>query len=93
MEQPVRVRILDHDYLIRSEEGPDQVQRVAEFVDTSFRRVKENTSDLSETRTAILAAFHIAGEYFQAMKDREDLKKEIQTRSKALNLQIDAVSE
>ena len=92
MEQPVRVRILDHEYLIRSDEDELYVQRVAEFVDESFKKVRENTQGLSETKMAILAAFHIAGEYFQAEKDNHKLKNEIQKRAQALNKQIDSMT-
>lgn len=92
MEQPIRVRILDHDYLIRSDEDEKQVQRVAEFVNERFKEIKDNAQGLSETKTAILAAFHIASEYFQALKDRDDLAKEVQDRARALNSQIDLIA-
>ena len=91
MEQPVRVRILEHEYLVRSDEGEKQVQRVAEFVNERFKQIRDNTQDLSETKTAILAAFHIASEYFQALKDRDDLAKDVQERARAMNLQIDSI--
>jgi cell division protein ZapA len=92
LEQPVRVRILDHEYLIRSDEGEDHIQRVAEFVDNRFREIRDNVKGLSETKTAILAAFHIASEYFQAVKDREDVKTQIQNRARTLNQLIDSIS-
>jgi cell division protein ZapA len=91
LEQPVRVRILDQEYLVRSDEGENQVQRVAEFVNERFKEIRENTQGLSETKTAILAAFHIASEYFQALKDRDDLAKDVQERARAMNLQIDSI--
>ena len=92
MEQPVRVKILDQEYLIRSEEGEAQVKRVAEFVDERFREIREQTQGLSDTKTAILAAFHIASEYFQVLNDRKDLEKDFQDRVRALNLHIDSFS-
>ena len=92
MEQSVRVKILDHEYLIRSEEEEAQVRRVAEFVDERFREIRDNSQGLSETKTAILAAFHIVSEFFQALKDRDDLEKDIQDRARVLNSQIDSVS-
>ena len=92
MEQPVRVKILDQEYLIRSEEGEEQVKRVAEFVDERFREIREHSQGLSDTKTAILAAFHIASEYFQVMKDHTDLEKDVQDRVRALSLHIDTFS-
>ena len=92
MEEPVRVRILDHEYFIRSDESEEQVQRVAEFVDERFKEIRDNSKGLSETKTAILAAFHIASEYFQALKDREDREKAMQNRARELILQIDSIT-
>ncbi|SPD74874.1 conserved hypothetical protein [uncultured Desulfobacterium sp.] len=92
MEQPVRVRILDHEYLIRSDEDEEHIQKVAEFVDGKFREIRDNVKGLSETKTAILAAFHIASEYFQAIKDRDEFITQIQDRARALNKQIDSIS-
>ena len=92
MEKPVRVRILDQEYLIRSEEGEEQVKSVAQFVDRRFREIRDNAKGLSETKTAILAAFHIASEYFQVLKDRDDLIEAIQDRARAMNQQIDSIS-
>ncbi len=93
MEQPVRVRILDHEYLVRSDEGEEQVRRVAEFVNEKFYEIREHTQGLSETKTAILAAFHIASDYLQALRDRKNLVEEVQNRARALNLQIDSIIE
>jgi len=92
LEQPVRVRILDHEYLIRSDEDEKQVQLVAEFVNERFKEIKDGAQGLSETKTAILAAFHIASEYFQVLKDRDDLTEKVQDRARALNLRIDSIT-
>ncbi len=92
MEQPVRVRILDHEYLIRSDEGEEKIQRVAEFVDERFKEIRDNSQGLSETKTAILAAFHIASEYFQVLEDRDDQEKDVQNRARELISQIDSIT-
>ncbi len=92
MEQPVKVRILDDEYLIRSEEEEKKVQKIAEFVDETFKEVRKNYQGLTEKKTAILAAFHIANEYFQAVKDREELETELQNKARVLNMQIDQIT-
>lgn len=91
MKAPVRVRILDQDYLVRSDGDEEEVRRIAQFVDDTFREIKESAEGLSERKTATLAAFHIASEYFQALRQREELVKEVQRRARHLNSQIDAV--
>jgi len=91
LEKPIRVKILDHDYLIRTDGEEAEVQKIAQFVNNRFREIKDSTEALSERKTAILAAFDIASEYFQLLKDRDHLIKDIQKRAQALNYQIDSI--
>ena len=93
MEQPIRVRILDNEYLVRSDEDEELVHKIAQFVDQKFREVSDGALGLSENKTAILAAFHIASEYFQLLKERGDLLDDLQNRARAMNCQIDSVME
>ena len=92
MQRPVRVKILDREYLIKSNEEDEYVQNIAKFVNDKFRTITENTEGLSERRTAILAAFDIASDYFQLLKEHDDLTKDIQQRARSLNFQIDSVT-
>ena len=92
MERPVRVKILDREYLIKSDEEDEYVQSIAKFVDDKFRAIRENTEGLSEGRMAILAAFDIASDYFQLLKEHDDFAKDIQQRARSLNFQIDSVT-
>ena len=68
MKEPVKVKILDTEYLIRSDESREEVQRIAAFVNEKFQEISESRVGLSEKMTAILAAFHIASDYFQLAK-------------------------
>lgn len=92
MEKPIKVKIFDHEYLIKSDEDEAQVQNIAKFLNDRFREIREDTKDLSEGKTAILAAFHIASDYFQVLKERDDLVRDIQNRARSLNYQIDSIS-
>lgn len=92
MEQPIKVKILDQEYLIKTNEDEEHVQRVAQFVNEKFREIKDNTEGLSEKKTAILAAFDVASEYFQLLKERNDVVMDFQRRARALNYQIDSVT-
>ena len=92
MKKPIRVRILDHEYLIKGDEDEVQVERIARFVNEKFKEVRESTEGLSERKTAILVAFDIASDYLQIMKERDSLLEEVQHRAKMLNDQIDLVT-
>ena len=88
--QPVKVRILDHEYLVKSQEDDEEVYRIAEYVTEKLREIKDNTEGLSERKTDILAALHIASEYFQLMKERDDLVDKLRQRTEALIYNIDS---
>lgn len=92
MEKPIKVKIFNHEYLIKSDEDEEQVQNIAKFLNDRFREIREDTKDLSEGKTAILASFHIASDYFQVLKERDDLVRDIQNRARSLNYQIDSIS-
>jgi cell division protein ZapA len=90
LEKLIRIKILEHEYVIKSDESPEQVERIAQFVNQKFNEIQSNALGLSEKKTAILAAFHIASEYFQLMKEREELVSRLQTRAKALVRHIES---
>ncbi len=91
MEKVVRVRILENEYLIKSDVDIEEVERIARFVDDKLREIQSNINGLSDKNTAILAAFDIANEYFQLQKDGSDRLRKLQERVEALNCQIDSV--
>jgi cell division protein ZapA len=88
--EPIRVRIRNHDYFIRSDEDGDQVLKIAEYVNHKLREVEQDTEGLSEKKTAILAALNIASDYFQVVKERDELLAKIRERTQALILNIDS---
>ncbi len=92
MEKPIKVRILDQEYLIKSKENEEQVERVTQFVNERFREIKESVTGFSEKKTAILTAFDIASELFQLLEERNDVVMDIQRRARSLNYQIDSVT-
>ncbi len=91
MRESVKVRILDHEYYVRSEDDEEEIYRIAEYVSEKLREIQENTEGLSEKKTAILAALNIASEYFQLLKERNDLAAKLGQRTEALIHHIDSV--
>jgi len=92
LEKPIKVRIFDQEYLVRSEEDEEWVQRIAKHVNNKFREIINNVEGLSEKKIAILVAFNIASDYFQLLKDRDERATDIERRVKALNYQIDLIT-
>ena len=89
--QPVKVRILDHDYLIKSDGDEEQLHRIAEYVNEKLKEVQDNTAGLSVKKAAILAALKIASDYFQLLKEQDDLLARIRQRTESLIDNIDSV--
>ncbi len=92
MEKPVRIRILDHEYLLRSDEDESFVQKIAQFVNHKLDEIRSSAENLTESKAAILAAFYIASEYFQLRKERDEVAKNFDERVRSLNFQIDSVT-
>jgi cell division protein ZapA len=89
--EPVKVRIRNAEYLVQSEDNEEQVQKIADYVNDKLKEIEEGAEGLSEKRTAILAALDIAGDYFQILKDKEDLLASLRQRTQSLIRSIDSV--
>ena len=86
----IKVKIYDQEYTIKSEENEDQLNRIADYVNDKLREIEANTKGLSEKKMAILVALNIASEYFQAMREREELSLNVRQRTKSLINHIDS---
>lgn len=93
MEKPIRIRILDHEYLLRSDEDESFVKKIAEFVNDRLDEIRSSAENLTESKAAILAAFYIASDYFQVRKERDEVEKKFDDRVRSLNFQIDSVTQ
>ena len=93
MEKPIRIRILDHEYLLRSDEDEAFVKKIAEFVNYRLDEIRSSAENLTESKAAILAAFYIASDYFQLRKERDEVEKKFDDRVRSLNFQIDSVAQ
>jgi cell division protein ZapA len=89
--EPVKVRIRNAEYLVQGEDNEQQVQRIADFVNDKLKEIEQGTEGLSEKRTAILAALDIAGDYFQILKEKENLLTSVRQRTQSLIRSIDSV--
>jgi cell division protein ZapA len=87
LKKLISVRILDQEYVLRTDEDEEHVQEVVRFVNDKFSEIMDHTDGLSEKKMAILGAFDIASDYFHLLKEQRDIKR----RAHALNSQIDSV--
>ena len=87
----IKVKIYDQEYVIKSEESEEKLNRIADYVNKKLREIQDNTEGLSEKKMAILVALNIASEYFQALKERDELSANIRQKTETLINNIEAV--
>ena len=89
----IKVKIYDQEYIVQSDESEEQLNRIAAYVNDKLKEIQDNAKGLSEKKMAILAALNIASEYFQAIKERDELSTNIRQKTEALISNIEAVTD
>ena len=72
----VVIHVMGHDYPLLTDQAPEQVQRVARYVDRKMREVAITTR-ASESAVAVLSSITLADELFRAQDENVRLKKEL----------------
>jgi cell division protein ZapA (FtsZ GTPase activity inhibitor) len=75
----VEIKILGHEYRLKSDADPEHLQTVASYVDSVLRELRQSTTDTQDA--AILAALNIASELLRIRKAHEIVSR---ARSQAL---------
>jgi cell division protein ZapA (FtsZ GTPase activity inhibitor) len=87
----VKLKIRDHEYLVKSDGNEEEILRIAEYVNA---RIQEASGEgLSEKKTAVLAALYIASDFFQALKEKDAVLARTRRQAEALIRHIDTVME
>lgn len=84
MLDTVTIRIRNREFSIKGPDAKEHVIKAAEYVDRKLKEIDEANKGLSDDRVAVLAALDIAGDFFQLVREKEDLLGEINGRSKRL---------
>jgi cell division protein ZapA len=84
----VEVQILGQRMMLKAEGDPQRIERLAAYV---RRKVDEVASHgpISSQKLAILAALNIADEYFRAIDEMRELKRQVAVKSRALLNDLD----
>ena len=90
MERLVEVNILGHDYTVKTDAETEYIQEIASYVDKKMSEIVRNTKTVSTLNVAVLAALHIADEFFKEMQKREELIEEVEHRSEEIVKTIDS---
>ena len=88
-EQTIRVEIYNQTYSIRSDGDNDYIQDLAEYVDSKMREISSGTMTVDSLKVAILAALHIADEFYQLKHNQTQADSQLATRSSECSEMLD----
>lgn len=88
-EQTIRVEIYNQTYSIRSDGDNEYIQNLAEYVDSKMREISSGTMTVDSLKVAILAALHIADEFYQLKLTQTNVDTQLATRSSECSEMLD----
>jgi cell division protein ZapA len=90
VKQTVSVEIAGQVLSIRSDEGPEYVQELADYVDAHLRELGGGRRSFSLQRVALLVAMQIADELFREKDLRQRYRAKVEARLEALEAALSA---
>ena len=78
------VKILGQRYKMRSDEGEEYLNSLADFVNEKISEVQKSTKTVATHNLAILAALNIADTLFKLREQEAQAKKEVRDRVKRI---------
>lgn len=90
-ERSIRVEIYNQTYSIRSDGDNEYIINLAEYVDQKMREISSGTLTVDSLKVAILAALHIADEYYQLKNVHAQNDAQLATRSSECSEMLDRI--
>ena len=84
----IEVRILGQRMVLKVDEDPNRIERLASYVRRKVDEVSAS-SPISSQKLAILAALNIADDYFRALDEAREFKRQVAVKSRALLSDLD----
>jgi cell division protein ZapA (FtsZ GTPase activity inhibitor) len=79
MANKVKVRIFGQEYNVSGDKDPEEIQKIAEYVDSRRRLIAKMTEKSSNSVVQALTCLNIADEYFDAMDKMERMRTEMES--------------
>jgi len=86
--QTVTVDIYGEQYAVKTDDEPEYVEQVAQYVDRKMNEIANTGKVVTTSKIAILAALNIADEFLKAQADRQESDNETGRRIERLLLQL-----
>jgi cell division protein ZapA len=91
LEQSIRVEIYNQTYSIRSDGDNEYIYDLAEYVDRKMREISSGTLTVDSLKVAILAALHIADEFYQLKNAQAQSDAQLAVRSSECSELLDRI--
>jgi len=90
-EQTIKVEIYNQTYSIRSDGDNEYILDLAEYVDSKMREISSGTLTVDSLKVAILAALHIADEFYQLKHAQAQTDAQLALRSSECSVMLDRI--
>lgn len=80
----MKIEIFDQFYNINSDQGPEYLQQLGDYVDSKMRTVSAAARTVDSLKVAVLVALNIADELFAARKQLEETEGPLRQRQEEL---------
>jgi cell division protein ZapA len=91
-KQSIEVQILGQRMMVRCDDDPHHVERLASYVKRKVDEVAAR-GPITGTKIALLAALNIADDYFRALEAARELKRQVAAKSRALLADLERPSQ
>jgi len=88
-KEPTNVTIFGVEYAISSDRDPEEVRRIAKYVDDKMWEISENNNLISTEKVAILTALNIAEDYLRTLDQRKRDDERLERKATTLIKLID----
>jgi cell division protein ZapA len=92
MEHSYKVNICGETFQVKSDQGPQTIERVAGYLDFKIREMGKGGINVDKFRVVVMAAMNLAGELFELRAKVEEFDKQqsrVQEKSRSLNESLD----
>lgn len=90
MKSVARVTILGQEYAFKTDAGPEEIEKVADFVNAKIDEVVASGRSGDTVGIAVLALMNVAGEYFQLLNGSGDVSGDVQGRLEQLLSRVES---
>jgi cell division protein ZapA len=90
MKNLVRVEILGLEFVVKSDEKEERVEKIAAYVNQKIREISGGPQTVSTLNAAILAALNIADDYFKVLEEKGSHRQDYEGKAEHLIAMIDA---